>query len=244
MIRARHVAAAILSVTSCASSAAAADVSIRTDDGVTLAAVWTPAPQPAGAVLLLHSYLRSHADWDAVASRLHDAGLGVLAARPARSRRAPAVRGTDQFAMFPRDVKAALAWLKTQPDVLSGKIGIAGLNLGATLAVIGAGAEPAVRSIALISPAMEFRGLRCDTAMRAFAARSGAALLVAGSLDPYGARSARQLADIDAGPARPPPLRRDRRQRTRAAAGAARSRRRAGGLVPKDAAMIRGWRPE
>jgi len=198
MIRALHVAAAIMCVTSCASSAAAADVSIRTDDGVTLAAVWNPAPQPAGAVLLLHSYLRSHADWDAVASRLHDAGLSVLQL-DLRGHGRSGGTGTDQFAMFPRDVKAALTWMKAQPDVLSGKIGIAGLNLGATLAVIGAGAEPAVRSIAVISPAMEFRGLKCDSAMHAFAERSGAALLAAGSLDPYGARSARQLADIEPG---------------------------------------------
>jgi alpha-beta hydrolase superfamily lysophospholipase len=198
MMRARHIAAAIVCVAASVPSAAAADVSIRTEDGVTLSAVWDPAPQPAGAVLLLHSYLRSHADWDAVASRLHDAGLGVLEL-DLRGHGRSGGNGTDQFAMFPRDVKAALAWLKAQPEVLPGRIGVAGLNLGATLAVIGAGAEPAVRSVALISPAMEFRGIRCDAAMHAFAARSGAALLAAGSLDPYGARSARQLADIEPG---------------------------------------------
>lgn len=179
-------------------TAAADDVSIRTDDGVTLAGVWNPAPQPAGAVLLLHSYLRTHADWDAVASRLHDGGLNVLQIDLRGHGRSGGV-GTDQFQMFPRDVKAALTWLKAQPTVLPGKIGIGGLNLGATLAVIGAGMEPAVRAIVLISPAMEFRGLKCDAAMRAFANRSGAALLAAGSLDPYGARSARQLADIEPG---------------------------------------------
>jgi alpha-beta hydrolase superfamily lysophospholipase len=194
----RRIAAAFALAVAFVTPAAAADVSIRTDDGVTLAAVWNPAPQPAGAVLLLHSYLRTHADWDAVASRLHDAGVGVLELDLRGHGRSSGL-GTDQFAMFPRDVKAALAWMKAQPDVMPGKIGIAGLNLGATLAVIGAGAEPGVRSIALISPAMEFRGLKCDTAMHAFAARSGAALLAAGSLDPYGARSARQLADIEPG---------------------------------------------
>lgn len=195
---ARLLAAVFLLATGVTTSAAAAEVSIRTEDGVTLAAVWNPAPEPSGAVLLLHSYLRSHADWDAVASRLHDAGLGVLELDLRGHGRSGGI-GTDQFAMFPRDVKAALGWMKTQPGVLPGKIGIAGLNLGATLAVIGAGAEPAVRSIALISPAMEFRGLKCDTAMRAFANRSGAALVAAGSLDPYGARSARQIADMEPG---------------------------------------------
>ena len=57
-------------------------------------------------------------------------------------------------------------------------------------------AEPAVRSLALVSPASEFRGLRADQSMRSFAARSGAALLVAGALDPYASRSAKQLAEI------------------------------------------------
>ncbi len=63
------------------------------------------------------------------------------------------------------------------------------MHFGATLAVLAAGSDPSVRSIALLSPASEFRGLRCEPAMRSFAARSGAAFLVAGRLDPYAARS-------------------------------------------------------
>ena len=243
MIRPRHVAAAILFVTSCASSAVAADVSIRTDDGVTLAAVWSPAPQPAGAVLLLHSYLRSHSDWDAVASRLHDAGLSVLQL-DLRGHGLSGGVGTDQFAMFPRDVRAALAWMKTQPDVLPGKIGIAGLNLGATLAVIGAGAEPA-RAIhrghlardGVPRPQVRRRDARVR---RAFRRRAPGGRL---------ARSIRRAIRATArghrtGTARSPPSRRHRGQWTGAAAGAARSGRCAGGLVPKDAVMIRGWHPE
>src|SRR5262245_35479491 len=87
--------------------ASAADVSIHTEDGVTLSAVWTPAGQPAPAVLLLHSYLRSHADWDAVAGRLHEAGVGVLEL-DLRGHGRSGGNGTDQFTMFPQDVKAAL----------------------------------------------------------------------------------------------------------------------------------------
>src|SRR5690606_16061262 len=78
-------------------------------------------------------------------------------------------------------------------------IGIAGSSLGATLAVIGAGADPSVRSLALISPASEYRDLRCVPAMRRFAERSGAALLIAASDDPYAVRSARSLAEITPG---------------------------------------------
>jgi hypothetical protein len=73
------------------------------------------------------------------------------------------------------------------------------MHFGATLAVLAAGSDPSVRSIALLSPASEFRGLRCEPAMRSFAARSGAAFLVAGRLDPYAARSAKQLAEVTPG---------------------------------------------
>ena len=97
------------------------------------------------------------------------------------------------------DVQAALAWLKTRHEVTASRIGIAGMHFGATLAVLAAGSDASVRSIALLSPASEFRGLRCEPAMRSFAARSGAAFLVAGRLDPYAARSAKQLGEITPG---------------------------------------------
>ena len=180
-------------------SAAAADVVLRTDDGVTLAAVWYAPSQPAPAVLLLHSYLRTHTDWDPAAAVLHDAGFGVLELDLRGHGGSGGSASADQFQRFARDVTAAVAWLRTQPTVLAARIGIAGFNLGATLAVVAAGADPGVRSLALISPALEFRGLHSDQAMHVFAARSGAALLIAGANDPYGARSARQLADITPG---------------------------------------------
>ena len=41
--------------------------------------------RPAPAVLLVHSYMRSHADWDVVAGRLHEAGLRRARDRPARA---------------------------------------------------------------------------------------------------------------------------------------------------------------
>jgi alpha-beta hydrolase superfamily lysophospholipase len=191
--------AAVLIVTATSALAAATSVSIRADDGVLLSATWQPPSQPAPAVLLVHSFLRSHADWDPVAGRLHDAGFGVLALDLRGHGRSGGSISPDVFQPFVRDVKAALAWLEKQPLVLAAHLGIGGLSLGATLAVVAAGADPAVRSVALISPAAEFRGLRALAAMRSFAGRSGAAFLVAGELDPYGSRTARQFAEVTPG---------------------------------------------
>jgi pimeloyl-ACP methyl ester carboxylesterase len=180
-------------------SEASSQISLRTDDGVTLTGMWDAPSQPAPAVLLLHSYMRSHADWDMVASRLRDAGFGVLAIDLRGHGASVGPMPSESLQPFTRDVKAAVDWLKHQPDVQSMRLGIAGLNFGTTLAIIEAGADPAVHSLALVSPAAEFRGLRSDQAMRSFAGRSGAALLIAGALDPYATRSARQLAEISPG---------------------------------------------
>lgn len=196
----RRLLAIVTLALSCAStSAAATTITLRAEDGVQLSAVWHAPGQPAPAVLLLHSYLHSHADWDPVAGQLHDAGFAVLALDLRGHGASGGVVSPDTLQLLPRDVKAAIVWLEHQPLVLATRIGIGGLNLGATLAVMAAGADPAVRSLALVSPAAEFRGLRADSAMRAFAGRSGAALLVAGALDPYASRSARQFAEVTPG---------------------------------------------
>jgi len=56
-------------------------VSVRTDDGVTVAGTFYEASRhPAPAVILLHMLTRSREDWDGVANRLADAGTAILSA--------------------------------------------------------------------------------------------------------------------------------------------------------------------
>jgi alpha/beta superfamily hydrolase len=52
------------------------------------------------------------------------------------------------------DVKAAIDWLESQPEVDAGKIGIAGYSFGASVALPEAHHDPRVRALALISPAL------------------------------------------------------------------------------------------
>jgi acetyl esterase/lipase len=83
-------------------------------------------------------------------------------------------------------------------DVRPDAIGIAGASLGANLAAVAAAAEPAVRALALISPSLDYRGLRIEEPMRGYGARP--ALLMASLQDPYAARSVRELAQDAPGP--------------------------------------------
>jgi hypothetical protein len=63
--------------------------------------------------------------------------------------------------------------------------------VGANVAILAA-ADPAVRSLALLSPGLDYRSLRTDAALRKYGGRP--ALLLAGSNDPCALRSAKELA--------------------------------------------------
>jgi len=180
-------------------TASARTVSMRTEDGVAIAGTFYDAGRgPAPAVILLHMLTRSRADWDAVASRLADAGLHALAidfrGHGGSSAVPPSLAGGDpDLTRLVLDVRAARTLLVARSDlVVASAIGIAGASLGANVAILAAAADPAVRSLALLSPGLDYRSLRTDAALRKYGGRP--ALLLAGSNDPYALRSAKELA--------------------------------------------------
>ena len=164
-------------------------VTFRAEDGATLrAAYYEPPQRPAPAIVLLHMLRRSHADWDAAASELSSAGFAVIALD---------YRGEEQIASYALDLRAAKAFLRERTDVIPGRIGIAGASIGANLAVLDAADDPGVASIALLSPGIDYRGLRSEAAMKKFGARP--ALLAGSTKDPYAARTIRHFATIGPG---------------------------------------------
>jgi acetyl esterase/lipase len=90
------------------------------------------------------------------------------------------------------DIQAAVAYLVSRPEVRRDAIGVAGASRGANLAALAAAADPRIRSVALVSPSLDYRGVRIEGAMRQYGGRP--ALLMASLRDPYAARSARELA--------------------------------------------------
>jgi dienelactone hydrolase len=166
-------------------------ITVRADDGVTLSGTYFEASRhPAPGVVLLHMLTRSHDDWQAAGSRLADAGYAVVAIDFRNA-------GDADAGALARDVKAAKAFLRERPDVIQNSIGIAGASIGANMAVIDAADDPNVQSIALLSPGLDYRGLRTEAAMKKFGARP--ALLVSSTKDPYAWRSVKQLATLGAG---------------------------------------------
>jgi dipeptidyl aminopeptidase/acylaminoacyl peptidase len=70
------------------------------------------------------------------------------------------------------------------------RIGVAGASIGANLAALAAAADPSFASLALLSPSLDYRGLRIEPGVKKI---RSPILLVAGSDDAYAARTVREL---------------------------------------------------
>jgi alpha-beta hydrolase superfamily lysophospholipase len=205
--RRRDAAAAILAalviVTVSLRGASSHVVTFRTADGVLIAATFFEGPgRPAPAVILLHMLTRSREDWQFFAGRLADAGIHALAidfrGHGGSSGGPAGPDGEPDLTKMVRDVQAARAFLLTRSDLVRpAAIGIAGASMGANVAMLAAAADPTIRSLALLSPGMEYKSLRADAAMRKYGARP--ALFVAATNDPYSLRSIRQLIALGGG---------------------------------------------
>ena len=178
-------------------SAAGRQVTFRSADGRVVTGLLMEARNgPAPAVVLVPMLGRPKDDWQAIGQRFADANIHALAidlpgeALPADS---------TELTRWHESITAAVSYLSSRAvDVRSGAIGVAGASLGANLAVVAAASDPTVRSIALVSPSLDYRGVRIDAALRQYGSRP--ALLVASRQDLYATRSVRELVQNPPGP--------------------------------------------
>ena len=102
------------------------------------------------------------------------------------------------YGAFVGDLTAARRYVMSRPDVIPVRVGFCGASIGASLVALEAAQMPGVVSMALLSPATEYRGLRMDAALRKY---PGRALFVYSDDDGYAQRSTAELIKI--GPSGP-----------------------------------------
>lgn len=175
--------------------AAGRAVTFRAGDGRTLGGILNEASRrPAPAVVLVPMLGRSRDDWQGPGQQLADANITSLAIDlPDQS----VPEDVKALTAWSDDIRAALGYLEARADVRGDAMGVAGASLGASLAAVAA-SDPRVHALVLISPSLDYRGLRIDGAMRQYGARP--ALLLASRQDSYAARSVRDLARDAPGP--------------------------------------------
>ena len=192
-----RIAIALLLIASAAEASGRA-VTFPSLDGTTLSGeLYEASSRPAPAVVLIHMLTRNKSDWDSIANRIQDAGMTALAID---------LRGHGSSAGSPQalpdmvqDVRAAAEWLSSRPGVRPGSVGLVGASLGASLALLAAVELPFVRTIGLVSPSLDYRGLRTDTGLlKKLGARS--LWLAASAEDPLALRTLRDFASEPSGP--------------------------------------------
>jgi pyridoxine 5-phosphate synthase len=178
--------------------AAGTRVSVPLTDGVVIAGeIYEASARSAPAVLLVHMLSRNRGDWGGLPDRIRDAGMTALAID---------LRGHGQSSgsaqdlqVLIQDVRAAAQWLAARPNVRGDQIAIVGASLGASLALLAALDVPQVRALGLLSPSLDYRGLRTDTGLiRRLGSRS--IWLVASDQDPLALRTLRDMAAEPSGP--------------------------------------------
>lgn len=189
-------AALLLLVLQLTPSAAGRQITLQTSTGHQIHALMFDASErPAPAVVLVPMLGGSKDDWRSAGERFAEANITALAIdlpQPSLPDDAAALAGWHV------DVRSAVDYLSSRPDIRPGAIGIAGASLGANLAVLAAVPDSRVRSLALVSPSLDYRGVRIEAPMRQYGSRP--ALLLASLDDPYAARSVRELAKEAPGP--------------------------------------------
>jgi len=189
--------------------AAGRPVTFPSLDGVTIAGEYfEAATRPSSSalrasddrvpgVVLVHMLSRNKSDWRSLPDRLRDAGMTALTIdlRGHGHSAGSAQHLPDMI----QDVRAAAQWMSTRPNVRGDAIAIVGASLGASLALLAAAEAPQVRAVGVISPSLDYRGLRTDTALLK---RLGprAIWLSASAADPLALRTLRDMAAEPSGP--------------------------------------------
>jgi dienelactone hydrolase len=182
-------------------------ISFDTPDGNRIVGSYYPVEQKnAPAVLMLHQWKGTRADFEPLAREFQSKGIAVLTidgrgfgestkptdgpAQPSRT--AEATRGMLS------DVSGATAFLSGQQGLDRSRIGIVGASYGSSLAIMDAAADPAIKAVALVSPGLNYQAsMATEPAVKSYGARP--LLIVAAEDDTDSASASRLLDSVAAG---------------------------------------------
>lgn len=135
----RHGAAATTSL------ATLTNVTFQAIDGVPLVGSFIPATGARGTVVLVHGFKNTRSDMLGYASFLHDAGYAVLLYDSRGCGESGGIFGVG--ATEDRDVRGAVAFLKTAGGASAAKIAVLGVSLGAGDALLAAARDERIAAV-------------------------------------------------------------------------------------------------
>jgi len=175
-------------------------INFTSSDGWTLSANYWPSP--GNAVILLHKFASSKNEWTSFANELNQKGYAVLALDfrghgESTTRNGNTVTwqtfSNADFNDMTKDVSAARDWLTNNGY---DEFAIIGASIGANTALNYAVNDSAVKTIVLLSPGLEYKGIVINQTIRNF---TKPIFIIASNEDTYSARSATILYELTQG---------------------------------------------
>ena len=171
-----------------------ADVDLKTEDKINIKGTFYKGSNNTHSIILLHMLGRTRSDWNDFALELQKLGYNVLAVDlrgHVQSDSSWRIFSDSDFNKMILDVKAAKEFLTTKG--IRNNTVIIGASIGANVALKFAGQDDSVKAIVLLSPGLDYRGVKTEEAMKKF---TKPILIVASENDAYAADSSKTLESL------------------------------------------------
>jgi pimeloyl-ACP methyl ester carboxylesterase len=191
-------------------------VELFTADGYRVYGTYYFMPDQNGpALLLLHMFGQDHSDWESFLPILKRGGIESVLAIDLRGHGGSNMKkaiggksdsignvdwrdfGEDDFKDIVKDLDVAWDFLKGSRSTDTTRMGVMGASIGANYAAVFASDHPDVKSLALLSPGVVYRGVECVKAVEKYGARP--VLFAASEKEEYSANSCEKLKEVSAG---------------------------------------------
>ncbi len=170
----------------------AEEIRLQTEDGVTIHATFYDAKSDKG-IILLHRLGNDRNNWKEFAPLLVKNGFSAIAidlrghGQSIEKLKLNSLTDKD-FNDMVLDTKAAKKFLESKKI---GSIAIIGESIGANAALNYAVSDQSVKTIVLLSPGLDYRGIKTENSMSEYGERP--ILIIAADKDVYSAESSRKL---------------------------------------------------
>ena len=182
-------------------------LSLITDDGVKIIGIYKKNPESKKAVLLLHMMPATKESWEEFSNLLNENGFSTLAIdlRGHGESTTQEIKGEkkelDYKYFSPQehqesilDVKSASEFLEKENFSLENQY-LVGASIGANLALDFASLHPEIKKIVLLSPGLDYQGLKTDAFIKKLN-KDQKILAVASENDYYSYNSVKKLKEI------------------------------------------------
>ena len=172
------------------------EITVEAADGLNIFGTFYPGrgSGPWPAVMLLHMNGGQRSDWDAFARQLADEGYAALTVDMRGHGDTGGQRSWDQAT---DDLQRVWAYLAGREDVDEMRTAVAGASIGANMSLVTGAEEPAVKTVVMLSPGLDYFGVTTDDRIVEYGDRPS--LIVASEEDGLSAASSRELNEVAVG---------------------------------------------